>query len=188
MPRYSDAALLTGKFSSKRTQLQAGAENGRRRHPADRDWREVSNDNDAEIAAQEIARQIFAFEKSLAENSEKNPEQSKQRIEILTFAPAGQMRVLALVPCDGDMMRIDGTLLPDNQPASAMIHVSQLSLSFVPVAAENSDDEIDDGLAIGFVIFNELKERQKARYKKPGKKMIKPKRAQKAGRKKAMQK
>ena len=74
------------------------------------------------------------------------------------------MKVISLVPGEGDILRIDGMLIPEGAPSSTIVHVSQLSLSFItrPVVDENEDPD-DDGLQIGFVIFEELAERKKAR-------------------------
>ena len=55
----------------------------------------------------------------------------------------------------------------DQSPVSIIQHVEQLSLTFTkaPVQSDNPEEQPDedDGLQIGFVIFDELKERKKVR-------------------------
>jgi hypothetical protein len=49
-----------------------------------------------------------------------------------------------------------------NSPTSTVLHASQLSLSFLTQPIQNEEPD-DDGLQIGFVIFDELAKRQKER-------------------------
>jgi len=78
------------------------------------------------------------------------------------MGPAGPVKVIALRPGEGDILRIDGVLMGNGSPTSTILHASQLSLSFLtqPIQSEEPDD---DGLQIGFVIFDELANRQKER-------------------------
>ncbi len=164
MTRFSDAALLRGDFS---TMLQDP--------PKDAEWSKTSCDNGAEAAAQSVAKQIFSMRKQLDPKVEK--------LEVVTFSSLGLIKVLGIMPIDGDLMRIDGINPADNMPVALVQHVEQLSLSFTkaPVISdkpeENPDD--DDGMKIGFVIFDELKERKKvreaAKRKKPARKPAKRK-------------
>ena len=80
------------------------------------------------------------------------------------------MKVIAIHPGDGELLRIDGMLLPQGDPASVVIHTSNLSLTFVRARLAKDEEAHDQGLQIGFVIFDELEERQKARYSKSAKK------------------
>ena len=47
-----------------------------------------------------------------------------------------------------------------------MLHTSQLALTFTVGPIEETENADDDGLDIGFVIFEELKDRKKKRTKK----------------------
>lgn len=158
MTRYTDAALLTGEYAHLAAQLRAGE----RAAPGPQEWDKAACDNQAEEAAQDVAKHIFAFQQSL------DPE--TEQLEVVSYSAAGRIKVLAVVPGEGDLLRIDGLLMPEGQPASVIIHAAQLSLTLtrVPLATDGSEDE---GLRIGFVIFDELKERQKARYRKKKKKL-----------------
>ena len=158
MTRYTDAALLTGDYAHLAAQLRAGE----RAAPGPLEWDKTACDNQAEEAAQDVAKHIFAFQQSLDAETE--------QLEVLSYSAAGQIKVLAVVPGEGDLLRIDGLLMPAGKPASVIIHAAQLSLTLtrVPLATDGSED---DGLKIGFVIFDELKERQKARYGKKKKKL-----------------
>ena len=158
MTRYTDAALLTGEYAHLAAQLRAGE----RAAPGPLEWEKTACDNQAEEAAQDVAKHIFAFQQSL------DPE--TEQLEVVSYSAAGQIRVLAVVPGEGDLLRIDGLLMPEGQPASVIIHAAQLSLTLTRVPLSNDGSE-DDGLKIGFVIFDELKERQKARYGKKKKKL-----------------
>jgi len=149
MSRFSDAALLKGKYAHMVTQFRAGD----RAAPRPKDWRKAACDNQAEEAAQEVAKHIFALQKSLDTKTEK--------LEILHFTAAGPMKVLALVPGDGDVLRLDG-ILENGKPVAQAMHASQLSLTFLR-APLKVDDQADDGLEIGFLIFDELTKRRKAR-------------------------
>ena len=158
MTRYTDAALLTGEYAHLAAQLRAGE----RAAPGPLEWDKTACDNQAEEAAQDVAKHIFAFQQSL------DPE--TEQLEVVSYSAAGRIKVLAVVPGEGDLLRIDGMLMPEGQPASVILHAAQLSLTLtrVPLATDGSEDE---GLRIGFVIFDELKERQKARYRKKKKKL-----------------
>ena len=158
MTRYTDAALLTGEYAHLAAQLRAGE----RAAPGPLEWDKTACDNQAEEAAQDVAKHIFAFQQSL------DPE--TEQLEVVSYSAAGQIRVLAVVPGEGDLLRIDGLLMPEGQPASVIIHAAQLSLTLTRVPLSNDGSE-DDGLKIGFVIFDELKERQKARYRQKKKKL-----------------
>ena len=158
MTRYSDAALLQGDYSHLAAEMRAG----HRSAPLQKDWDKAACDNRAEEAAQEVAKHIFAVQQSL------DPE--KEQLEILTFSAAGQMKVIAIHPGDSDILRVDGVLIPQGEPASIVLHASTLSLTFVRAPLSKEEAVQDEGLQIGFVIFDELQERQKARYAKGTKK------------------
>lgn len=150
MTRFSDAALLRGKFAHMAAELRKG----KREAPKNDEWQKVACDNTAEQAAQEVGKHVFAYQQSI------DPE--KETLEVITMAAAGPMKVMAVIPADGDILRIDGLLLGNGMPTSTLIHVSQLSLSFTRRPIEHNETD-DDGLQIGFVIFDELNERQKQR-------------------------
>ena len=80
-------------------------------------------------------------------------------------------------------MRIDGVNPSDASPVSIIQHVEQLSLTFTkaPVQSQNPQEnpDDDDGMQIGFVIFDELKERKKVRDAAKRKKPANRKRAAK---------
>lgn len=152
MTRFSDAALLKGNFAHMAAELRAGE----REAPRTKDWDKASCDNQAEEAAQEVAKHIFALQQSVDPQNEK--------LEILHFTAIGIMRVLAIVPGDGDVLRLDGVLDNGNPVAQAM-HASQLSLTFVKAPLKSEKDE-EDGLEIGFLIFDELTKRRKQRDKR----------------------
>lgn len=158
MTQFSDAALLKGDYAHLAAEMRAGD----RAAPLQKDWDKTACANKAEEAAQEVAKHIFAVQQSL------DPE--KEQLEVLTFSAAGQMKVIAIHPGDGDILRVDGVLMPQGQPASVVIHASTLSLTFVRAPLPKDEEAKDEGLQIGFVIFDELKERQKARYANKGKK------------------
>lgn len=158
MTRYSDAALLAGDYAHLAAEMRAG----KRAAPLQKDWDKAACDNRAEEAAQEVAKHIFAFQQSI--------DGEKEQLEILTFSAAGQMKVIAIHPGDGDVLRVDGFLVPEGRPASVVIHASTLSLTFVTAPIAREGEARDEGLRIGFVIFDELQERQKARYSKGSKK------------------
>lgn len=149
MTRFSDAALLKGKFASMALELREG----KREAPKDAEWQGVACENTAERSAQEVAKHIFTFQKAL------DPKQ--EVLEVVAMSPAGPMKVMALIPGEGDILRLDG-VLPDGTPTSAVINSSQLALSFLRRPLK-SDEPEDDGLQIGFVIFDELSERKKQR-------------------------
>ncbi len=167
MTRFSDAALLKGNFAHMATEFRAGD----RSAPGSGDWQNAACDNQAEEAAQEVAKHIFALQQLIDETSEK--------LEISYFTNAGPMKVMALVPGEGDVLRIDG-MLETGDPVSQVMHASQISLTFTKVPLD-SGDENDDGLEIGFLIFRELEKRQKERNEETRKsdagtkRIIKPK-------------
>ncbi len=156
MTRFSDAALLKGDFA---TMLQ--------NPPKDSEWSKTSCDNSAEEAAKSVAQQIFAMREQLDPKTEK--------LEVITFSSMGPIKVLGIMPIDGDLMRIDGLNPADLSPVSIVQHVEQMSLTFTKakVKSENPEEQPDedDGGQIGFVIFDELKTRKKiraaAKRKKP---------------------
>ena len=152
MTRFSDAALLKGDYSHHAAEFRAGT----RAAPAKKDWGKVACDNQAEECAQEIAKHIFALEQQINNDTE--------RLEITHLTAAGPMRVLAVVPGDGDVLRLEG-VLPSGNPVAQAMHTSQLSLTFLK-ASLNEGEAKDDGLEIGFLIFDELKDRKKKRDKK----------------------
>ncbi len=157
MTRFSDAALLKGDFAAM---IQDP--------PKEAEWNKTACDNGAEAAAQSVAKQIFAMRKQL--------DPKVEQLEVVTFSSMGPIKVLGIMPIDGDLMRIDGLNPADNSPVSVVQHVEQMSLTFTKAAvkSENQEDELDDGAKIGFVIFDELKTRKKvraaAKRKKPARK------------------
>ncbi|NKB54163.1 MAG: hypothetical protein GKR97_18460 [Rhizobiaceae bacterium] len=152
MSRFSDAALLQGNFAHMAAELRTG----QRAAPKTKDWNKASCDNQAEETAQEVAKHIFSLQKSVDVKTEK--------LEILHFTSVGMMKVLALIPGEGDVLRLDGVLENGNPVAQAM-HASQLSLTFIKAPLKMEDNE-DDGLEIGFLIFDQLTKRRKARDKR----------------------
>ncbi len=173
MTRFSDAALLKGDFASM---LQ--------NPPKDAEWDKMACENNAEEAAQSVAKQIFAINKQL--------DPKKEKLEVITFSSMGPIKVLGLIPIDGDLMRIDGMNPADSSPVTIVQHVEQMSLTFTkaPVKSDNPEEnpDDDDGMKIGFVIFDELKERKKtraaAKRKKPTRKTTTRKTTKKAAVKK----
>ncbi len=151
MTHFSDAALLTGDFAHMAAEFRAGT----RTAPKKKDWKKVACDNQAEEAAQEVAKHIFALQQSIDEKAEK--------LEIMHFTAAGPMKVMALVPGEGDILRLDGVLESGN-PVSQAMHASQLTLTFLKAPLKKDEPE-DDGLEIGFLIFDELTKRRKKRDK-----------------------
>lgn len=153
--RFSDAALLKGKYAFHADQLREST----KATSGVVDWSKAACDNLAEEAAQEIAKHIFAFNEAL--------DSKKEQLEIIALTAVGQMKVLGIAPGDGDLLRVDGVLMPDEIPTSHIVHANQLALTFVRVPIEEPlvEDE-NESNRIGFVIFGDLKDRQKARYKK----------------------
>ena len=148
MTQFSDAALLKGNFAKMLKDP-----------PKEAEWKKTACDNSAEAVAQSIAKQIFVFQKSI--------DQANEKLEVVTYSALGPIKVLGVLPMESDLMRIDG-VRPDNAlPVSMIQHVEQLSLTFTkaPVKSENPEEhpDEDDGMQIGFVIFDELKERKKSR-------------------------
>lgn len=153
--RFSDAALLKGKYAFHAEQLRASS--AASTHKVD--WEKIDCGNQAEEAAQEVAKHIFAFNEAI--------DPKKEQLEIIIMTAAGQMKVLGLAPGEGDILRVDGVLMPDELPTSVVVHASQLALTFVRVPVENPQQENEsESNRIGFVIFDDLQDRQKARYKK----------------------
>lgn len=154
MSLYSDAALLKGDFA---TMLKEP--------PKEAEWKKTACDNCSEKAAQAIAKQIFGFQSQI--------DPKKEKLEVVTFSSLGPIKVLGITPMEGDLMRIDGMNPASMAPVSIVQHVEQLSLTFTKAAVQSSDpkEHEDDGLKIGYVIFDELKERKKqreaAKRKKP---------------------
>ncbi len=151
MSDYSDAALLKGRFAHMNKQLRIGRQAAETRV----DWNRASCETTAEEAAQEVAKHIFAFSQAL------DPE--TERMEVVTHSALGPVKVLGIVPGENDIIRVDG-LDMNNQPTAIVMHSAQMSLTFVRRPAEEVEDD-DDGMQIGFVIFDELQERQNQREK-----------------------
>lgn len=168
MNRFSDAALLKGNYAHHAAEFRAGT----RAAPANKDWKKVAADSVAEIAAQEVGKHIFALQQSVDAKTEK--------LDIMHFTAAGPMKVMAIVPGEGDILRLDG-VLDTGDPVAQALNASQLSLTFTKSVLKEENTE--DGLEIGFLIFDELKERRKKRKRKTKKlslsasRTIKPKTA-----------
>jgi len=172
MTRFSDAALLKGDYA---TMLH--------NPPKEADWNKTACDNGAEAAAQSIAKQIFAMQEVLDPKTE--------RLEVVTLAAIGPIKVLGVMPIDGDIMSINGVSPSDGSPVMIMQHVTQLSLTFKKVSVEPENDaesQEDASMKIGFVIFDELKERKKSREAAKGKKTSRKTPARKATKKAAAKK
>ncbi len=146
MTRFSDAALLKGDFAKMMKEM-----------PKKPEWDKASCENKAEEAAQEVAKHIFAMQQGL--------DPKKEQLEIITYSSKGPIRVIGLMPGEGDLVRIDGIFPETGDPISIVQHTNQLSLTFskAPVAIETTDDEDKGGMQIGFVIFDELSRRKKQR-------------------------
>ncbi|MEO0329388.1 MAG: hypothetical protein AAF217_12410 [Pseudomonadota bacterium] len=144
MSRFSDAALLKGDYAEMLKEP-----------PKEAEWKKTACDNTSEKVAQEIGKQIFGFQKAI--------DTKKEKLEVISYSALGPFKVLAVMPIEGDLMRVDGVRADGNTPVSVIQHVNQLSLTFTKVPnAEKAEDE-DDGLQIGYVIFDELKDRKKKR-------------------------
>ncbi len=164
MTRFSDAALLKGDFAQML-----------KNPPKEAEWKKTSCDSSAEAAAQSIAKQIFAFQQQI--------DQEKEKLEVTTFSSLGPIKVMGVMPIEGDMMRIDGVQVTPNgvSPVSIIQSATQLSLTFTKAVVQSKnpteEPDDDDGMQIGFVIFDELKERKKSRdaakRKKPARKPTK---------------
>lgn len=153
--RFTDAALLKGKYAFHAEQLRASSATSAKKV----DWTKIECGNQAEEAAQEVAKHIFAFNEAL--------DPKKEQLEIISMTAVGQMKVLGLAPGEGDILRVDGVLMPDELPTSVVVHASQLALTFVRVPIKADEPEqTSESNRIGFVIFDDLQDRQKARYKK----------------------
>jgi len=164
--RFSDAALLKGDYSHMAAEFRAG----NRAAPKKKDWSKAACDNQAEQTAQEVAKHIFALQQDIDKESEK--------LNIMHFTAAGPMKVMAVVPGEGDILRLDGILMPDGDPVAQALHASQLSLTFTKVPL-NEKEAADDGLEIGFLIFDELRDRKKKRDRKARKLSLSTTRTQK---------
>lgn len=173
MTRFSDAALLKGDFA---TMMQ--------NPPKEAEWNKTACDNGAEEAAQSVAKQIFAMTEQL--------DPKKEKLEVITFSSMGPIKVLGIMPIDGDLMRIDGFNPADMSPVSIVQHVEQMSLTFTKAAVKSENPEEqpdqDDGGQIGFVIFDELKTRKKTRAASKRKKPARKTTTRKAPAKKAASK
>ncbi len=143
MTLFSDAALLKGDYAKML-----------KNPPGEAEWKKAACDNGSEEVAQAIAKQIFGFQQSLDQKTEK--------LEVIALSAVGPVKVLGISPMEGDLMRIDGINPVEKKPVAIIQHVEQVSLTFTktPVEPENPDD---DGLKIGYVIFDELTERKKER-------------------------
>lgn len=164
--RFTDAALLKGKYAFHAEQLRASSSASANKV----DWSKIECGNQAEEAAQEVAKHIFAFNEAL--------DPKKEQLEIISMTAVGQMKVLGLAPGEGDILRVDGVLMPDELPTSVVVHASQLALTFVRVPIKADEPEqTSESNRIGFVIFDDLQDRQKARYKKDKSKAKKAKKS-----------
>ena len=144
MTRYSDAAMLRGDFAKL---IKSPPNSG--------EWDKAACDNKAEEVAQEVAKQIFAMQQEI--------DPTKEQLEVFTFSSLGRVKVAGIMPGDSDLVRISGILPENKQPVFMIQHASQLSLTFTKREINENPQEDDDGLQIGFVIFDELKKRKKDR-------------------------
>ena len=150
MPRYSDAAMLKGEYTHMAAELRAGE----RSAPSPADWQKTSCENAAEASAQAVAKQIFELQSTL--------DGEKEQLEIAAWSAAGVMIVVGLFPGDGDMVRLEGHLLNAKQPVVQLIHANQLALTITKRSTEEVAPE-EDAAQIGFVIFDQLAQRGKAK-------------------------
>ncbi|WP_026480375.1 hypothetical protein [Ahrensia sp. 13_GOM-1096m] len=150
MPDYSDAALLTGNFAHMVAELKAG----KRKAPSPDEWQKTACDNEAEQAAQSVAKQIFELQSAI--------DKEKEQLEIVTISAAGPMLVMGLFAGEGDVMRVEGLLLSSKQPVALVIHASQLALTITKRSTAEAKPE-EDATQIGFVIFDQLEKRAKAK-------------------------
>lgn len=150
MTRYSDAALLKGEYTHMAAELRAGE----RSAPSPAEWQKASCDNAAEASAQSVAKQIFELQATL--------DDEKEQLEIAAWSAAGVMIVLGLFPGEGDLVRLEGHLLNSKQPVAQLIHANQLSLTITKRSTEEVAPE-EDAAQIGFVIFDQLAKRGKAK-------------------------
>lgn len=139
MTRFSEAALLSGDFAKMADKL---------------DWSKVEPDSDSEFTAKEIGKQISLLAHGL------DPE--KEKLHITTMTAEGPMTVIGLHPSDGDILRLDG-FGPTGQPMAHIIDVDGLALTITRRPID--DNKEDDGMRIGFVIFDELDAKQESRSK-----------------------
>ena len=150
MPRYSDAALLQGEY----THMAAELRSGERDAPSPADWQKTSCENAAEASAQAVAKQIFELQSTL--------DGEKEQLEIASWSAAGIMIVLGLFPGEGDLVRLEGHLLNSQQPVAQLIHAHQLALTITKRSTQEAPPE-EDAAQIGFVIFDQLAKRGKAK-------------------------
>lgn len=162
MTRFSDAALLKGDYAHMAAELKAG----QRHAPSPGEWSKTACDDGAEAAAQSVAKQIFALQEQI--------DTEVEQLEIAAQSAAGPMIVSGLYPGTGDLLRVDGHLVSTKQPVAIVIHASQLNLTITKSPLAETQPE-DDGLKIGFVIFEELAKR--AKKAKPAKKATTRKKA-----------
>ncbi len=151
MSRFGDAALLKGKYAHLAAQLRQGEVDAAKKV----DWNQASCENQAEAVTAEVARHIMAFRQSV--------DPTKERMDVMAFSAAGPMRVMNIMPSQGDVVRLDGVLVGDGQPVSVAVHVEGLALTFLRAPLDQDDDE--DDFDVGFVIFDELKKRKDEREK-----------------------
>ena len=134
MTQFSDAAMLKGDYAEMLKEP-----------PKESEWEKTSCENSAEAAAQEIAKHIFAMRQGL--------DPAIERLEVITFSALGPVRVMGIVPGEGDLIRIDAMMPDTGAPVSMVQHISQLSLSFSkaiiqkPADTEGIVEVDDDGLA-----------------------------------------
>ena len=118
--------------------------------------------------AEEIDKFTWSLYKSvISDEMQQQIDAEKERIEVLAHSAVGQFKVLGLVPGESDLIRVDG-VFPDGKPVATLMHANQLALTFVTAPLKDAPE--DDGLEIGFLIFDELKSRKKKRAKKARKK------------------
>lgn len=150
MADYSDAALLTGHFAHMAAELKAG----KRSAPSPAEWQKIACDNEAEKAAQSVAKQIFELQSSI--------DKEKEQLEIVTISAAGPMIVMGLFAGESDILRVEGLLLATKQPAALIIHANQLALTITKKSSADAKPE-EDATQIGFVIFDQLEKRTKSK-------------------------
>jgi len=149
MTRFPDAALLKGEYAKMMKQP-----------PKNSEWKKAACDNKAEEVAQEVAKHIFTLSQGL---DPQGLDPKTEKLEILTFSSSGPIKVMGLMPGEGDLIRIDGMFPQSGDPVSIVQHTTQLSLTFTKAAISPETGEEDAGMQIGFVIFDELSKRKKQR-------------------------
>ena len=78
---------------------------------------------------------------------------TKEKLHVTTMTAQGPMIVMGPFPSDGDILRLEG-MTPDGQPIAHIIDVDNLALTISRHPIDDKKD--DDGMKIGFVIFDEL--------------------------------